>query len=233
MLMLKLEVESQPAGAVGGATNPTAAAAQTQAQRPEGATYANANGAELPTTGVSLTAKRILLRTATVWAKSRSGIMKLRCLLDTGCQRTIIRDAVVKKLGLKVVGTERCQLLGLGGTTDIHKVRRGYELQLQARDVNGQPGGDVICLYALTVDEIGVPVPHAPAGSWLEELIQDERLLADEVDAPILMARSATRHTHRGRSVSTCRFRSAVFSATKRYPSHEQRIWVASVGACR
>ena len=164
---------------------PSTQPANNPAQRPPGATYgagAAASDAGAPRADTGIESKRILLRTATVWAKTRHGFMKLRCLLDTGCQRTIVRAPVAKKLGLKAIGRERCQILGVNGVADGLKVRRRYELQLQARDVDGQPAGAMVAIYALAVDDIGVPVPHAPAGPWLEELFQASRMLADEVD---------------------------------------------------
>lgn len=93
-------------------------------------------------------------------------------------QRTIIREAIAKKLGLEVAGTERCRILGLGGVTDNNLVRRRYDIILQSRDGNGP----ITHISALTVDEIAVPVPHAPQGSWLDDLLRDRRVLADDLE---------------------------------------------------
>ena len=115
---------------------------------------------------------------------TKRGAMKLRALLDNGCQRTVVRQDIARKLGLRAVGIKRCQIQGFGGGVDRSKMRRGYQLPLDARDARGQPAGDPVLVYALAVDDIGVPVPHAPDGPWLQELRREGRILADELDAP-------------------------------------------------
>ena len=128
----------------------------------------------------SIASKVVVLRTATVLMQTPQGEVKVRCLFDIGCQRTLIRSDVIQRSGLKSVGSEVLEVIGLHGS-DGFKNRKTYLLSLTGRDQNGQSAGDPIEVYAATNDSVTPPLPRIPSGSWLQEIEEMELQLADEV----------------------------------------------------
>jgi hypothetical protein len=123
--------------------------------------------------------KVVVLRTATVWMKTSSGYVKVRCLFDIGCQRTMIRPDVVQRCGLKSIGTEALEVIGVTGS-DGFKNRKAYSLSLRSRGPDGSPIGDPVELYAVASDVLA-PLPRIPRGDWLQEVEDLGLELADEV----------------------------------------------------
>ncbi len=132
------------------------------------------------TSASSIASKVVVLRTATVLMQSPQGAVKVRCLFDIGCQRTLIRSDVIQRSGLKSVGSEMLEVIGLHGS-DGFKNRKTYLLSLSGRDQNGQAAGDPIEVYAATNDSVTPPLPRIPSGPWLQEIEEMGLQLADEV----------------------------------------------------
>ena len=111
--------------------------------------------------------KRMVLRTASVWVQGPGGKARLRILFDSGYQRTLVKWSSIKSIGLRPEMGENIHIFGLGGTIDGMFRHKGFCLPLLPGD-----GRDAIpvFLYALAVDEIGVPIPSATKGVWVDEL---------------------------------------------------------------
>ena len=123
--------------------------------------------------------KVVVLRTATVWMKTSSGDVKVRCLFDIGCQRTLIRPDVIQRSGLKNIASEALEVVGVNGS-DGFKNRKAYCLSLKSRGPDGNPVGNPVELYAVASD-ILAPLPRIPRGDWLQEVEDLGLELADEI----------------------------------------------------
>ena len=128
--------------------------------------------------------KIVLMLISSIWLHAPSGEKtKIRCLLDPGSQRTIIRSTLVQQLGFKSCYSEMCTFHGLTGS-DATVRRKGYNLLLSRRGSSGEPDGPPVPVYGLARERIDVPVPpYVPEGPWMQFLRDNNLFFADEVES--------------------------------------------------
>lgn len=117
------------------------------------------------------------LATAAVQVKGPKGILKIRCLFDSGSSQTYITQSVAEELGLKIKESKRLKVGRFGGG---HKVMNSFQVLLEVCSL--QKETKPIEIVALTFPKICEPVPTNHLLPVLELLSENGLTPAEDLD---------------------------------------------------
>ena len=136
---------------------------------------------ELGVTSISVSSRFSLLPTLSVIVRGPNCSMKLRFLLDSGSQATLIRRDKARLLGLKSTSKCNINIRGYDGKTSI--IRNSSIVDLQLDDPTSS---SPLILKAIESDNLSIRVSTGDFHAYVEQYNLSEIVLADKYDQDVL-----------------------------------------------
>lgn len=122
--------------------------------------------------------KHVLMSTFKAVIVTPDNKMKVRCLLDSGSERTFLRQQVCKNLKLPTVGKETINLHTFGSTNSVKHIRSKIQFKL----CNVEDENKFVNIEALESPEICGALIEAPRGDFIEQILSLNIKLSDIVE---------------------------------------------------
>ncbi|KAH7966037.1 hypothetical protein HPB49_013304 [Dermacentor silvarum] len=124
------------------------------------------------------------MQTFRAWIIGKKQRAYIRGIVDSGSQRTFIREDVSKTLGLKELGSVNLQLNTLGQTSSVTVQHRLVELKLRSQYDNRECLLQAIEVPFVCKDVVQVPLEH----DFVTTIESDGHLIADKLLLPGMAA---------------------------------------------